>query len=177
MRIAILGAECTGKTTLAQTLARALDRPPARAHWVPETLRDWCRRHARTPAQHEQSAIAVAQARAIDQAGPGDVLADTTPLMTAVYSDVLFQDRSLYQFALAHHAGFDITLLADTDLPWMADGLQRDGPAWRDVVNARLRQVLNEHALPYALIQGKGEARAANALAAIERHRTLAAWR
>ena len=53
----------------------------------------------------------------------------------------------------------------------------RDGPAWRDVVNARLRQVLNEHALPYALIQGKGEARAANALAAIERHRTLAAWR
>lgn len=177
MKIAILGAECTGKTTLAQTLARALDKPTSRAHWVPEALRDWCRHHQRTPQQHEQADIAVAQARAIDGAGPGDVLADTTPLMTAVYSDVLFQDRSLYRFALAHHASFDITLLADTDLPWVADGLQRDGPAWRDVVYARLRQVLNEHALPHALIQGQGEARATNALAAIGRHRALGARR
>lgn len=177
MKIAILGAECTGKTTLAQTLARTLDTPASPVHWVPEALRGWCRQHQRTPQQHEQADIAAAQARAIDRAGPGDVLADTTPLMTAVYSDVLFQDRSLYQFALAHHAGFDITLLADTDLPWVADGLQRDGPAWRDVVNARLRQVLNEHALRYALIQGRGQARATNALAAIERHRALAAWR
>ena len=59
----------------------------------------------------------------------------------------------------------------------MADDLQRDGPTWRDVVNARLRQVLHEHALRYALIQGRGEARATNALAAIEQHRALAAWR
>lgn len=177
MKIAILGAECTGKTTLAQTLARALDRPGSPAHWVPETLRDWCRHHARTPARHEQSDIALAQARAIDRAGPGDVLADTTPLMTAVYSDVLFRDHSLYRFALAHHAGFDITLLTDTDLPWVADGLQRDGPASRDVVNARLRRVLNEHALPHTLIQGQGEARASSALAAIERHRALAGRR
>lgn len=177
MKIAILGAECTGKTTLAQTLAGTLDKPASPARWVPETLRDWCRHHQRTPLPHEQADIAVAQARAIDEAGSGDVLADTTPLMTAVYSDVLFQDRSLYQFALAHHAGFDITLLADTDLPWVADGLQRDGPAWRDVVSTRLRQVLNDHALPHTLIQGRGAARATNALAALERHRALATRR
>jgi hypothetical protein len=29
-------------------------------------------------------------------------VADTTPLMTAIYSDMLFDDTSLYPFALEH---------------------------------------------------------------------------
>jgi Flp pilus assembly CpaF family ATPase len=45
VKIAILGAECTGKTTLAQALATALDGCRGRAVWVPETLRDWCQQN------------------------------------------------------------------------------------------------------------------------------------
>jgi hypothetical protein len=29
-------------------------------------------------------------------------VADTTPLMIAIYSDMLFDDKSLYDFALQH---------------------------------------------------------------------------
>ena len=92
MKIAILGAESTGKTTLARALQTALQQDHGQAVWVPEALRDWCVRHGRTPRPQEQQEIALAQAQAIDSAGPGYLLADTTPLMTAVYSDVIFGD-------------------------------------------------------------------------------------
>lgn len=120
------------------------------------------------PRPQEQQEIALAQAQAIDSAGPGYVLADTTPLMTAVYSDVIFRDQSLYRFALGHHCCFDLTLLTDIDLPWEADGLQRSGPHWRAAMDARLRQVLAQQALRYVLIQGHGQARTAQALEALK---------
>ena len=63
-----------------------------------------------------------------------------------------------------------MTLLTDTDLPWVTDGLQRDGPYWRTAVDRRLRQVLVQQALHYVLIQGHGEARTANALKALGQH-------
>ncbi len=171
MKIAILGAECTGKTTLAHALATALDGCGGRSAWVSETLRDWCRHNGRTPQAHEQRAIALAQAARIDRAAAvAWLLVDTTPLMTAVYSDLLFQDISLYPFALAHHACFDLTLMTKLDLPWVPDGLQRDGPQAQRAVDARLREVLDLHALPYGVVSGQGAARTAAALALIQGH-------
>ena len=171
MKIAILGAECTGKTTLAQALAAALDGCRGRAVWVPETLRDWCQQNGRTPQAHEQHAIALAQADRVKTAALAAwLLVDTTPLMTAVYSDLLFHDVSLYPFALAHHACFELTLLTSLDLPWVPDGLQRDGPQAQRAVDARLREVLDLHALPYGVVSGQGAARTAAALALIQGH-------
>ena len=95
-KIAILGAECTGKTTLAQALADQLQSQPNGAQWLPEALRTWCAQHQRTPQAHEQLAIAQAQLQAVHHAAPtGFLLADTSPLLTAIYSDLLFQDSSL----------------------------------------------------------------------------------
>ena len=44
-------------------------------------------------------------------------MADTTALTTAVHSDILFGDTSLYASALAAHRGYAITLLMALDLP------------------------------------------------------------
>ena len=49
--------------------------------------------------------------------------------MIAVYSDLVFGDRSLYAAAEAAQRRYDLTLLTALDLPWQADGLQRDGAA------------------------------------------------
>lgn len=172
MRIALLGAECTGKTQLAAALMRALNDPPGRAVVVPEWLRSWCAEHARTPQCHEQRAIAQHQASLIAHTPDrGYLLADTTPLMTALYSDLLFQDPTLYPFALEHQRQYDLTLVMGLDLPWVADGIQRDGPAARARVDARLRQVLDTEALPYCMVYGTGTARTTCALQAIERLR------
>jgi nicotinamide riboside kinase len=155
MKIAIVGAECTGKTTLANALAQALCEKHGSAVVVPEVLREWCAKHGRTPHPQEQRAIAEQQAQRIASAGPADfVIADTTPLMTAVYSDVLFKDPSLYAFALEQHQNYALTLLTGLDLPWVADGIQRDGPQARTNVNLRLRAVLHAQGIAYTAIDG-----------------------
>lgn len=159
-RIALLGAECTGKSELSRALTQAFNqgsplhgRP---ATCIDEYLRNWCMDHGRTPLQHEQKGIAEEQQRRIElAAGSHDwVVCDTTALMTAVYSSHYFNDDSLLPWATARQRDCALTLLLATDLPWKADGLLRDGEAVRSAVDMRLRQVLLDHALPFVEVRG-----------------------
>ncbi|MFM9880343.1 MAG: AAA family ATPase [Burkholderiaceae bacterium] len=168
LTIALLGAESSGKTQLAQALAAHFRKRGQRAVLVPEYLRLWCEQQRRTPRQQEQEAIAREQARQVDEAGPCDVLiADTTALMIAVYSDHVFADTSLYRFALAQQRRYHVTLLTGLDLPWVADGLQREGPHVQQPVDSLLRQALQGAGLAYQVVYGQGQQRLENALNAI----------
>jgi nicotinamide riboside kinase len=168
MKIAILGAECTGKTQLAQSLSAQLQTEYPRTVWVAEYLREWCDTHGRTPRAYEQAPIAQVQMdRVLAHAANAVVLADTAPLMTAVYSDVVLGDRSLYPLAAEQHRAFGLTLVTALDLPWKPDGLQRDGVAMRAQVNQRLREVLVQYGIGFSMVYGTGEARTQNALQVI----------
>jgi nicotinamide riboside kinase len=166
-RIAIVGAESTGKSWLAESLTHVLTQRGETVQWVPEVLRSWCAREGRTPEPHEQMAIAQSQAEAVLSIQQGIVISDTTPLMTAVYSHMLFEDESLYPMALAHQQLFDTTLVTGLDLPWVADGLQRDGPHVRGPVDTMVRQALDRHGLRYRVVYGQGHQRLNNALLAL----------
>lgn len=167
--VGILGAESTGKTALAQALVTALLAQGKRAAMVPELLRNFCDSHGRTPRQDEQAGIAQSQTDAIRQAAQSNdwVIADTTALMTAVYSEIVFDDATLYAPALAAHSLVDLTLVTALDLPWVADGLQRDGPHVRAPVDGLIRQQLLAAKLPFTVVHGQGTARLENALAAL----------
>jgi len=169
--IALLGAESTGKTTLAAELQAALSAPQRRVGLVTEYLREFCDREGRTPRQDEQLGIAREQTRRIaDAAARHDiVVADTTALMIAVYSDQVFGDTSLYVEASTAQAACQLTLLTALDLPWLPDGHMRDGPHVRDPVDAKVRGALGAAGLPYAVVAGHGPARLRAALAAVER--------
>lgn len=169
--VAIVGAESTGKTALAHALHAALVADGLAVAVVDETLRRFCEEHGRTPRQDEQHSIARAQTRRIDEAaaGHGLVLADTTALMTAVYSEIVFGDRSLYEEAEAAHRRCGLTLLTALDLPWVADGLQRDGPQVRVPVDVLLRSALARAGVDHAVIAGHGQARLDAALRAVRR--------
>jgi nicotinamide riboside kinase len=172
LRVAIVGAESTGKSDLARALAQALAREfDLRCTVVDEYLRHWCVEQDRTPRADEQRGIALEHARRIATAATQPdvdvVLCDTTPLMVAVYSDLLFDDRSLEPVALSCQREMDATLLTSLDLPWVADGLQRDGPHVRAPVDARVRARLNEWGMPWSLVGGSGPARVASALDAL----------
>jgi nicotinamide riboside kinase len=168
--ICLLGAECTGKTTLAQALA---------AHygglWVPEYSRVFCDQHGRAPTMGEQASImgaqfvqeeqVLAQAR---QTGCDHVLCDTAPLMTAIYSEFYFSDASLNACAHALHARYALTLLLQPDLPWVADGVHRDGPSIGVRVHARLTHELQASHHLYIEISGSGPSRLQAAIQAID---------
>ena len=169
--IALLGAESTGKTTLAAELRAALAAPERRVGLVGEYLREFCDQMSRTPRQDEQRGIACEQTRRIaDAAATHDiVIADTTALMIAVYSDQVFGDTSLYAQAGTAQVACQLTLLTALDLPWLPDGLQRDGPHVRDPIDAKVRAALGAAGLPYSVVAGHGPARLQAALAAVER--------
>jgi nicotinamide riboside kinase len=167
--ITIVGAESTGKSTLAIALRDALATQGDDVALVGETLREFCDVQQRTPRQHEQASIAAEQTRRIDAAASAHaiVIADTTALMIAVYSDWIFGDRTLYDSALRAQRGYALTLLTALDLPWVADGLQRDGAHVREPVDGLLRAALQSHPIDHAVIAGQGSARTAAALSAI----------
>jgi nicotinamide riboside kinase len=169
LKIALLGAESTGKTALAAGIAAHWRAQGLPVHTVGEYLREWCDREGRTPRPDEQMGIAQEQARRALQAPPGHwLVADTTPLMIAIYSDMLFDDASLYDFALQHQQQYDLTLLTGLDLPWVADGLQRDGPHVREPVDAMVRAALTKAGVAYKVIYGHGDQRLQQALQAIQ---------
>jgi nicotinamide riboside kinase len=169
MNIAILGAESTGKTQLAHQLAAHFSAQGQHAIAVNEYLREWCDAQQRTPRVHEQLHIAREQQHRIEAARlqHSHVMADTTPLMTAIYSDFFFQDTGLHADALQFQKCFDITLLTGLDMPWEPDGLQRDGPQVREPVDALLRTALHSAGIAYRVVYGTGDARLMNALNAI----------
>lgn len=170
MKIALLGAESTGKTQLSQELAQALRGRGHSVAVVPEYLREWCMSAGRTPRPEEQEGIAREHERRVDEAAAagGTVIADTTAVMVAIYSAMLFQDGTLYQFALDRQRGYDITLVTGLDLPWVADGLQRDGPHVREPVDELVRKALAGAGVPYRVVYGSGAERLRNALDAID---------
>lgn len=169
--IGLLGAESTGKTTLSQGLLTALTTTERRVALVPEYLREFCAQQGRTPRADEQQGIADEQTLRIATAALTHdiVIADTTALMIAVYSDQVFGDTRLYAAAQAAHRRCDLTLLTALDLPWQADGLQRDGPHVREPVDALVRAALGRAGVDYAVVFGSGDARLQAALVSVQR--------
>lgn len=172
--VTLLGGESTGKTSLARALCEHLaESGLASAMVVPEHLRQWCEQQGRAPHAHEQADLAREQARLTDEMvsrhGVDIVIADTSPLVIAAYSELYFHDHSLWDEALAWQRRVDLTLLMGLDLPWVADGFFRDSPAVRDAVDAAIRRELQAAGLAFQTIHGHGHARTEQALRAIGR--------
>lgn len=167
MKIAILGAESTGKSTLCHGLAKALTQAFQPAVAIDEFLREWCLAAQRTPKPCEQAAIAREQIQRTRAQRECTVVADTTALMTAIYSDVLFQDDGLYPEALEDLRTFDYVLLSATDLPWVSDSYLRDSPLGQQAIHQRLQEVLRTNMIAYSVIYGSGEQRLKAALSIV----------
>jgi nicotinamide riboside kinase len=137
--VALLGGECTGKTSLATGLASHLN-----GLVVPEYVRAFVDEHGRIPIATEQRSIFDAQRRAIDEArtsAPNTwIIADPAAAMTAIYSQVYFDDTTLHGRARTELAGVDAVLWCDVDLPWEADGPHRDGPHMRRAAHAAITE-------------------------------------
>ena len=159
-RIGLLGGECTGKTTLAEDLARALPGFVAE-----EYLRDFVRDFGRLPTAADQEGIFLTQqmtvrtvARVAAHSDTPWIIADPLPLMTAVYSVVYFDDDSLLAEGIADASTYDVLLWCAPDVPWVAEDGMRDGDEYR----TRTDDVIREHIaprLPLVRISGSQDVR------------------
>ncbi|MGJ9417446.1 AAA family ATPase [Massilia sp. CMS3.1] len=151
-RIAVLGAESSGKSTLCGALARRYSTV-----WVPEYLREFVDTHGRVPFESDQFGIARTQ-RARENAavdGANEFLfCDTTPLMTALYSQVYWGRVDAQLAALAATHDYALTLVTAPDTPWVADGLMRESEEVRQRVFSMLVQELDARGLRFVLLEG-----------------------
>ncbi|MFJ7567781.1 AAA family ATPase [Herminiimonas sp. NPDC097707] len=152
LRIALLGAESTGKSTLAAALAAHYDTV-----WVPEYLREFVEEKQRTPQEKEQFLIASTQLEREDDANRKArtfLFCDTTPLMTAIYSQFYFGSIDAKLENLLRAQRYDFTIVTEPSTPWIADGLQRESDAVRQAVHTLLLATLAAEAIPFLLVSG-----------------------
>ncbi|MDY7574568.1 ATP-binding protein [Actimicrobium sp. CCI2.3] len=150
--VAILGAESTGKSTLAEALATQYG-----SVWVPEYLREFVDVHQATPREEQQLGIALTQIEREEDAArrsDGWIFCDTTPVMTALYSAFYFGRVDAALAAVAANRRYALTLVTAPDTPWVADGLQRESASVRMTVHARLIALLELHGCDYQLLTG-----------------------
>jgi len=88
----------------------------------------------------------------------GYLFCDTSLFELMVYSNWYYGDcpEALTQAALAHH--YDLILLTDVDIPWVADDL-RDSPHQREDISAYFASQLTLHNKAFQHIGGDREER------------------
>lgn len=124
-RVVLVGAESTGKTTMAEALARHLETV-----WVPEHGRWYWEGRRHVPDQtwrtDELRRIGAAQGRLEDdlarRATNGVVVADTDALVTAVWHERYLGAPDPVLDRMAAERVPDLYLVCCPDFPWMQDG-------------------------------------------------------
>lgn len=165
-RIAIIGAECTGKTTLAQDLAAHYNTV-----WVPEYVREFVDRKGDLPVLEDIPLIAQSQAEkedALAREANRVLLCDTNLIMNAIYSDHYLGSCPQSVMDESRRRTYDLTLVTDTDIPWQADSIQRESPEVRDLLQRKFIDELKARNIPYTLVTGNREARMKTATRAID---------
>ena len=159
--VTILGAESTGKTTLCRDLAAHFGSP-----WVPEYMRTYlqvkwdneqltCTWDDLLPIAQGQIDLENKLAKQAAQL-PDDnryLFCDTNLFELMVYANWYYGDcpEALSQAALTHH--YDLILLTEVDIPWVADDL-RDSPHQREDISAYFASQLTHHHKAFRRIGG-----------------------
>lgn len=156
VRVVLTGPECTGKTTLAATLAEQFGAP-----WLPEASREYAAERAREGRALTLADVEPIARRAIvreDQtlaAAPAMLVLDTDLLSTVTYSRHYYGSSSAWLEGEARARKASLYLLCAPDLPWTPDGI-RDRPANREDMFAVFERVLTEFGAGFTVIRGSG---------------------
>lgn len=166
IRVAILGAESTGKTTLARSLAMRFN-----TQWVPEYAREYLSQHEERYTDQDILRIAVHQLEEEEElanAANKIIFVDTEFITAKIWSEDVFGNCPDYiREKLGTHL-YDLYLLTANDLPWIADPI-RVNPQRRDYFFNMYRKELENGKFPFEIISGRYEARLLNAVNAVRK--------
>ena len=169
-RVAVVGAESSGTTTLARSLASHF-----RTAFVPELGREVSEQRMREGRfgnwdDADFEAIAAGQQAAEDRAArtSGPVLiCDTDALATCIWQERYMGRSTPAVEAIAASRHYALYILTDCDVPFEQDGL-RDGEHLREWMTRRFRDRLAERPEPVLEVSGPHADRMAAAVERIE---------
>jgi NadR type nicotinamide-nucleotide adenylyltransferase len=163
--VVVTGSECTGKTTLALSLACRFGAPCS-----PEFAREYLDRKGVPLVAGDVEPIARGQVAGEDAAlagASGVVIKDTDLVSTVVYAQHYYGACPAWIERAAEARLGDLYLLLHPDVPWVEDGLQRDRPAERALLHELFTQRLSTLGARLVDIAGDWPARRALALEAV----------
>lgn len=154
-RIGIIGGESSGKTTLARTLAERL-----RTIWLPEYGRELWERRGGELQFSDMLEIAVEQVGREEvalQSAHRWLPCDTTPLVTAFYSEAMFGRIDPALAALAFRP-YDQMVVCAPDFAFVQDGTRRDA-SFRQRQHGWYLREIERAGVPCILVTGPIEDR------------------
>jgi NadR type nicotinamide-nucleotide adenylyltransferase len=164
-RVALVGSECTGKTTLARALAEEYGAP-----WVPEYAREYLDRKGPPLTSADVEPIARGQMAAEDagRRRGGLLVLDTDLVSTLVYARYYYGSCPKWIENAARERRAHLYLLLHPDVPWVEDGAQRDRPHDREDLHQRFRALLEEISARVVEVRGPWASRTRTARQAID---------
>lgn len=165
-KIAIVGPESTGKSTLSKQLAQHYNVP-----WVPEYARYYCANlTAPCTLQDEinmfHGQVALEDA-VLDTTQSDFLVCDTTFITIKIWSDAFFGKTPQFVIDALYERPYDLYLLMDIDLPWEDDPL-RDFPNQRAHFMQVWKTELAAIGANYKLVGGTGTSRFNNAVNVVQ---------
>jgi NadR type nicotinamide-nucleotide adenylyltransferase len=167
LRVVVTGSESTGKTTLAGELAARYG-----TSWSGEFARTYLDRKGGPLDASDVEPIARGQIAGEDDAARRAsrlVVLDTDLVSTVVYGRHYYGACPEWIERAAGERRADLYLLLHPDVPWVADGAQRDQPAAREHLHRRFRAALDALGARVVDVRGGWSERRSTAIAAIDR--------
>ena len=168
IKIAIVGPESTGKSTMSAYLAEHYN-----TIWVPEYAREYCEKLTEPPTWQDEINMFYGQiALEAEQAPKANkiLICDTTFLTVKIWSEYVFgkSPREVLDELPKHP--YDLYLLQNIDLPWEEDPL-RNFPEMREHFMEVWEKELQQLNARYVIISGTGSERYESAVKAVDQFR------
>ena len=171
-KIVVLGPESTGKSFLAELLAKHF-----KGVYVPEYAREFLEKNNNKYSYEDIDLIAKGQLLNEDNAikeyetspAKGPIFLDTDMQVMMVWSEYVFNTCKSWILQEVASRKYDLFLLCSPDIPWIKDAMREyEDLATRETIFEQFHAVLQEQATPFIIIKGDYEARTALAIKAVE---------
>jgi NadR type nicotinamide-nucleotide adenylyltransferase len=168
-RIAVIGPESSGKSTLCSALAEYYNTV-----WVPEFAREYIAGLKRNYTKEDVIYCAKQQAASEAEAekhADKILFIDTDFIVFKVWLVDKYKECPEWILKAASEKRYDIHLLTKPDLPFMEDPV-RENPLRREYFFEWYKDELFKNNFPFEIIEGSGELRIKTALKIIDRLRS-----
>lgn len=167
IKIVITGAESTGKSILAEALAKHY-----KTLWIPELARGYVESLGRHYTYEDVEIIARRQIAEEQQIkGEGKlVFFDTWLIITKVWMEFVYGTCPEWLDTYISTSSIDLFLLCDIDIPWIYDPVRENGGETRGLLHQLYIEQMERYGFKYRLISGLGNSRTQHAIETVDNY-------